>query len=103
MIQPDFYKQNILYWNCASGIFNKASLIKNKLIEHKPEIFFIAESDLNNAMNLNLLNHLGYNLHTSQTITNERKSRLCSYSKPGWNLANNHMSKNDEIIILKKK
>lgn len=73
----------ILHWNCANGIFNKMNVIKDKIAENNPEVFFISESNISNNMNLDLLNISEYNFTTSNTISFQ-KSRICAFYKNGW-------------------
>jgi len=93
---------NHLYWNCASGIFNKIDIIKMKVNEHLPEIFYIAESDLNKKINIEMLNSKNYNFTTSLTIKDERKSRICAFYKNNWAINETFMTNDDEIIIFEK-
>jgi len=95
-------KPNIIYWNCASGIFNKIDIIKHKLTEHKPDVLILAEADLNLNMNLKVLEISGYNFATSLAISSERKSRICVYYKNSWTINEQYMSKHDEIVILER-
>jgi len=92
--------KNILYWNCASGIFNKIDVIKFKIQEQKPDVFFISEADLNEKMDLNLLGISEFTLATSKTFSDVRKSRLCAYYNNSWTLNEEFMSEKDELIIL---
>jgi len=92
--------KNVLYWNCASGIFNKIELLKDKTELYDPEIFFVAESNINNDMNTDLLQIRNYNFTNSKTIAQDRKSRICCYYKNKWKLRDDVMSVDDKIIAL---
>jgi len=94
-------QQNILYWNCANGIFNKRDIIKNYLQINSPELFFISESEIDKTKELNLLETLPYELNLSNTLSDTRKARICCYSKPEWTLLPNS-STMDEILSYKK-
>jgi len=63
---------------------------------------FIAESNINNSMDLNLLNQPEYELIHSNTINEIRKSRLCCFYKNNWKPNFGEMSHSDEVIILEK-
>jgi len=95
--------QSILYWNCASGIFNKMNIIESKIQQFKPEIFFVSESNINLQMNCELLTIQNYNFMNSQTANETRKSRMCCFFKNDWAPNMTEMGKEDEIIILEKK
>jgi len=62
----------------------------------------VAESNINNSINTNLLMTPGYNFINSNTISDERKSRICCFFKNGWTPNLNDMGTTDEIIIMEK-
>ena len=53
-------KQNIGYWNCASGILNKLEYTKDMIKENELAIFFVSESDIGEHFDLILLLITGY-------------------------------------------
>jgi len=94
-------QKNIMYWNCANGIFTKREIIKNYLTIHEPELFFISEAEIDLYKETNLLQVHNYELYLANTISETRKSRICCYSKSDWsNLS--IKSKTDEILAFKK-
>jgi len=99
----DIKNQSILYWNCASGIFNKADLIKNKVTEHSPDIFFVSESNLNSNMMTEILQINGYEFTSTKTMTETRKSRLCCYYNNNWSISSFEVGTLDELLILENK
>jgi len=66
--------QSILYWNCASGFFNKLDIMKTKILEHSPEMLFVAESNINLEMCSDILQIDDNNFLNSRTISENRKS-----------------------------
>ena len=95
--------ENILYWNCANGLYNKLNIIKQNLEDYGPEIYFIAESNLDTNMNQNVLKQNGYEFMTSSTASEDYKSRICSYFKTSWEPNLQYMGNRDEVIILENK
>jgi len=94
--------KNVLYWNCANGIFNKSDLIKDKIKVNEPELFFIAESEISKTMQTSISDYPGYELSHSKTMSETRKSRICCFSKPEWQLLEELLPIDDEILLYKK-
>jgi len=92
---------NIMYWNCANGIFSKKDLIKEHLKTHKPELFFISEAEINKNKETNLLECENYELSLSNTLSDTRKARICCYSTNDWTKIPNS-SISDEILAYQK-
>ena len=81
---------------------HKRHIINDYIAEMKPELFFIAEANVDSTMNLDLLNVTNYTIYTSGTIKDNYKARILVLAKDGWKLISQFMSDTDELIIMEK-
>ncbi len=96
---------NFVFWNCASGVFNKKIFIEKYIAMLKPEAFFVSECDVKQSHMLERLNIKGYTIEVANTINEFNKGRLLAYVRDGSDLTrvkSLENSKND-IIVLKSK
>jgi len=88
------------YWNCASGFIKKLPFLDDHFISFKPEVFFIAESDLLSNRNLSPLKRNGYQFCSSKTLEIRGKTRLSCWFSTKFTRAETLEFDLNEIIVL---
>ncbi len=73
----------ILFWNCASGFFNKKPFVEEYILQKKPALFFISECNIAQGHMLELMNVPGYLIEVSGTLKTRNKGRIMVYVKSG--------------------
>ena len=72
-----------LFWNCASGLYNKKPYIEKYIASFKPVLFFISECEVTPDQMIELMNVPGYTIEVAKTLESRHKSRLLAYCKNG--------------------
>lgn len=93
----------VSYWNCAAGLLCKWDFVQLYVEEHKPDILFIAESEIPSNANLNFPKIEGYRTEYSNTISTRNKARLICFCKPFFDRKSDLENNLNEIIVLKHK
>lgn len=74
---------SVLFWNCASGLFNKKPFIEKYIESHGPVLFFISECEISPGQMLELMNIKGYSIEIAKTYESRQKGRILAYVKNG--------------------
>jgi hypothetical protein len=72
-------RSNILYWNCASGVYNKKAFIEKYTLQFKPLVFFVSECELHSDQMISLLNLKDYRIEIAGTFESKNKGRLMAF------------------------
>jgi len=91
-----------LYWNCASGLYNKLGAIRDLIKATNYDLIFIAEADIKLKHRLDLYKIEGCRIETSSTLQSKGKCRMICYVN---NLSNikrltNLEHDSNEIIVM---
>ena len=93
----------VSYWNCAAGLSRKWDLVHSYILEHDPDVLFVAEAEIPAGADLGFLNIEGYRLELSNTVRSRNKSRLICLCKPFFDRKEDLEEDLNEIIVLKHK
>jgi len=94
---------NVIYWNCASGLVKKMGEIDDIFKNHNPSVFFLAESEILDGRNTSFLNRNGYSCEFSNTLHSRHKSRIMCWHTDEYDRVQNLEHQHNEIIVLIKK
>jgi hypothetical protein len=95
---------NVIFWNCASGVFNKKPMIEKYIEQFKPEVFFISECELGPNHMIELLNVPGYSIELANTFKSREKGRIMAYvaNDSGFSRMQSLEHPLNDIIVLRK-
>jgi hypothetical protein len=101
---PRTNSSSFLFWNCASGVFNKKAYIEKYTQMFNPLVFFISECDLSPNHMVGLLSIRGYRIEVSKTIEINKKGHIMALikDKAGITRLDKYEDPQNEIIVLKK-
>lgn len=94
-----------IFWNCASGLFNKKPSVEKYIVHFNPSLFFISECDISPSHMLKLLSIPGYHIDVSKTIDTQKKGRLLAYVKTSAGFIRRHdleLTHNDVLVYSSK-
>jgi hypothetical protein len=94
----------VIFWNCASGVYNKKPYIEKYIQQFNPTVFFISECDVKRDHNTNLLKIQGFELEVAGTVQSKNKGRVLAYVKNGseFQRARSLEAKDCDLIALKR-
>jgi hypothetical protein len=72
---------NLLFWNCANGIYNKKASVEKHISFYSPVIFFISEAEIRKNQMIKVLNVPGHKIDVANTLESRQKGRLIAYEK----------------------
>jgi len=92
----------VLYWNCASGFFNKKPFIEKYIQTFRPVVFFVSECELTQSKMLEVMNIEGYEIHVAKTLETRNKGRTVAYVRKSQGLTRRPELESgvDEIIAF---
>jgi hypothetical protein len=72
-----------LFWDCASGVFNKKAFNEKYINDFKPVLFFVSECEIKPDQMIEIMGISSYSLDVASTLQSQGKGRLLAYVKNG--------------------
>jgi hypothetical protein len=105
-MKPQTNEISCIFWNCASGIFNKKPFIEKYILDHRPSLFFISECNIKEHHMIERLKIRGYSIEVANTISSRGSGRVLVFIQEGSGFTRApalEESQNDIIVMKSKK